>query len=165
MTENEMFEKLQANLAEEIQREEERKKRIPTSIRVGKHGTLQEAGAVATIEAAKRLNLRDYAIASDPVSRLEFGSLGVSCMRSKVPLLKTLETLAAVKIEIAVGDKVTVNNNPLSLRQDWRPAADAGVIVPLVDPSGQPLREPLRAAPSAQAGRPATTRSPVNSDD
>jgi hypothetical protein len=147
MTETEMSEKIDAALAEQVAAEEERKKRLPVSIRIGPGGSLQNAGQEAAISALKRLGYRWYPLKDDPTSRAQFGALAIACMQSKMPLLQVLEKLGDVDplLRSLLGDEIKDDDLPrLNLRQAWRPGADAGVIPPLpIDPvTGERIRNP-----------------------
>jgi hypothetical protein len=127
MTENELFEKLQDNLAAEIQAREDKKKALPTPFRIGPFHTLREAAEQLGVRALQKLT-HGRAYALDAEGRLELAALATACIQSKKNLSAVLETLASVV--------------PGWLQD--RPPDDAGVVPVLeTDPvTGQRIRNP-----------------------
>ena len=130
MSEDELYEQLQANLQAEIKAAAERAKAVPISIRLGRNATLQTVAEQLGLQAFRRVtNGRWYAVATDPEARLELGALTVAARQSKKSLTSVIEAIAHV--------------SPGWLQE--RPAADAGTIPELqIDKAtGLRLRNPF----------------------
>ena len=94
MTEQELFEKIQRNLADEIEREAQ-SRRAP--ITRGQGTSVQDVAAQLGIHALKRIpHSRWYAVASDPVARQELAALAIACRKSKTSLVHALEIISQI---------------------------------------------------------------------
>jgi len=126
MTEDELYQKLQNDLAAEIQRNEEAKKRVPTSFRIGPRTTLRESAEHLAVETFKQLrHNRHYALSSE--GRLELAALAVACTSNKKNLTNVLEVLASVEHSLKDVLQEKEDQRLPGLLQ-LRPAADAGTV-------------------------------------
>jgi len=147
MTEDELQKQIEDNIAAELAKEEERKRRLPIPFRVGPGGTLQSA----FIEACKRLGLRGYA--AYPITLAEGGALVQAAHGAKGNLVRAVETLANTDATvIAPGGRKTIIST--GLRQEWRPAADAGQVpeLPIDHITGLRCRNPFLPLPPLKPG-------------
>jgi hypothetical protein len=134
MTEDELYEAISRNLAAEVKAAAERAQAVPISIRLGKNASLQQVAEELGLAAYRRVkHNRAYAVATDPVARLELGALAVAARQSRKSLAEILNVLAAVA--------------PGWLQE--RPAEDAGTVPNLpVDPvTGERIRNPWLPLP------------------
>jgi hypothetical protein len=129
------FDKLQSDLAAEIDAHYERQKRAPVSMKIGPAGTLQTAAGATGREALSRVMFgRGYAF--DGQSALEFGTLTTAAMQMKMNVVDTFDRMATTRY--LTNDKWQLPN----WRQTWRP--EPVEIPPLpTDPiTGQRVRNP-----------------------
>ena len=144
------------NLAEELKKEEERKKRLPEPVRIGPGASLHVAAEKAAVAAFSKVkHNRAYAVETDPVARMEFGALAVAAQRHRVPnfpaVLEKLGRIITATIdnihEEALEKAGAPKREDAPPRGRWlqiRPADDAGTIpaLPVDSTTGQRVRNP-----------------------
>src|SRR6266542_3772984 len=103
MTEAELEKQLAQNLQDEIKREAEKAKRVPTPFRLGPLHTLREAAEQMGVGALKALpDGRGYAL--DAQGRLELASLALATMKSKKNLTAVIEAMADTPVILVLDD-------------------------------------------------------------
>jgi hypothetical protein len=132
---DDLFTKLQNDLAREVADHYERQKTGPASIpRTGLGASMQIVAEQLALGAFQRIkNGRWYAAATDPEARLALGALAVAARQSKRSLVEVIETIA-------------------SIIPGWiqeRPAADAGTVpeLPIDRATGLRCRNPFLPLP------------------